>query len=235
MNPNIKYWTRQEWTAANTDRVADLDEGVIAGARGRTRAAKGINVNMKYIEDREGQPINGHLATDIRRHARAIFVGFALEGRVFASWTEADHNSLKIYYREMAERFEELRLCANDWKAEMIALDTYRTWRDQWQKNLKKRKTDKDVKNEKLEDDKDCDDSNDDDDDDSLKHGIDPTASENQRATKKLKSSNSIPDPTAAFSGYAVPTAADRDLEMPQMVYLAVIFKLYCELLISSY
>ena len=66
MNPTVKFWTRQEWTAATADRVADLDEGVNVGTRGRTRAAQGINVNMKYIEDRNGQPINGHLASDIR-------------------------------------------------------------------------------------------------------------------------------------------------------------------------
>lgn len=79
-----------------------------------------------------------------------------------------------------------------------------------------KKKTGKDVKNEKLEDDKDCDDSDDSDNEDSLKHGIDHTASENQRATKKMKSSNSTPDPTPALSGYAVSTAVD--LQMPQMV-----------------
>ncbi len=96
-NPNVKYWMRQEWATATSDRVADFEEGGQSGARGRTRAAQGINVNMRYIEDRNGQPINGHLASDIRRHARAIFVGFALQGRLFTSWTEADHTSLKTY------------------------------------------------------------------------------------------------------------------------------------------
>jgi hypothetical protein len=220
MNLKVKYWTRQDWNAANADRVADLDEGGNVGARGRTRAANGINVSMKYIEDRDGQPINGHMASDIRRHARSIFIGLALEGHLFTSWTEADHASLKLYYREMAERFEELRLCANDWKAEMIALDIYRTWREQWQKK-KKKKTDKDVKNGKLEDDKDCDDSDDSDDEVSVKHGIDHTASENERATKKMKSSNSTPGPAAALPGYAVRTAVDS--QMPRTVTRCII------------
>lgn len=203
-NPNVKYWTRQEWTAANADRVADLDGGANTGTRGRTRAAQGINVNMKYIEDREGRPINGHLASDIRRHARAVFVGLAHKGFLFTSWTEADHNSLKTYYCEMAERFEELRLCANDWKAEMIALDVYRTWREQWQK--KQKKADKDIKAEVIE--VDMDDSNDSDNEGSLKHGIDHMLTEGQRATKKVKSSDAQ-DLTAALQPiHGVPMAA---------------------------
>ena len=219
--PNVKYWTRQDWTTANADRVADLDEGGTSGARGRTRAAQGINVNMKYIEDKDGQAINGHLASDIRRHARAIFVGFALEGRLFASWTEADHTSLKVYYREMAERFEELRLCANDWKAEMIALDVYRTWRDQWQKKQQKNKTGN-GKNRQLEDDDDQDKSHDNDDGDnddvSVKRGIDYTASDNEQPSKRIKKGNSTPNPAMAFPVYAVP---------PQMVRILVTYVLH--------
>lgn len=217
-NPNVRYWTRQEWTAATADRVADFEEAGQSGARGRTRAAQGINVNMRYIEDRNGQPINGHLASDIRRHARAIFVGFALEGRLFSSWTEADHTSLKAYYREMAERFEELRLCANDWKAEMVALDIYRTWRDQWQKKKNKTKTGKDTKTEHFEGDKDCEEFDADDDNNiSVKHGIDRTAPEDGRPPKKIKSDNSTPDP-AVLTGYVVP---------PQMARLRI-FRYNC-------
>lgn len=198
--PNVKYWTRQEWITANADRVADLDGDANVGGRGRGRAAKGINVNMKYIEDKEGNPIDGHLASDIRRHARAIFVGIASKGQVFKSWTEADYDSLKTYYREMSERFEELRFCANDWKAELIALDTYRTWREQWDKQQKKKAMGKGGDDEKL--DADVEDFHDSDDEDSLKHGIDHPPSEARRA-KKAKTDN-----TPNFD-CAVPTAAE--------------------------
>ncbi|KJA14971.1 hypothetical protein HYPSUDRAFT_208281 [Hypholoma sublateritium FD-334 SS-4] len=207
MYPNVKFWTRQEWIAANTDRVADLDEGVNTGTRGRTRAAQGINVNMRYIEDRDGQPVNGHLASDIRRHARAVFVGLAQKGHLFASWSEADHDSLKTYYREMAQRFEELRFCAHDWKAEMVALDIYRTWRDQWQKRERKRKqTGKKSKNDQFEDDKDGDESDHSDEEDSVKHSINHGTSENERATKKSKVGNSLSDANVAIP-YANPAA----------------------------
>ena len=188
LNPNVKYWTRQEWTAANADRVVDLDGAANTGTRGRTRAAQGINVNMKYLEDWEGRPVNGHIASDIRRHARAIFVGLAHKGCVFTSWTEADYNSLKTYYGEMAERFEELRLCANDWKAEMIALDIYRTWREQWQK--KQKKSNKDTVKIEVSD-INMDESNESDLEGSFKRATDPMPAEEQQATKKMKSGES--------------------------------------------
>ena len=201
-NPNVKYWTRQEWTAANVDRVADLEGGTNPGTRGRTRAAQGINVNMKYLEDKEGVPISGHLASDVRRHARAVFVGLAQKGSLFSSWTEADHTSLKLYYSEMAERFEELRLCANDWKAEMIALDIYRTWREQWQK--KQKKVDKDIKIEVL--DVNMDDTDNSEDEGPQKHSIDQALNEDQRAAKKAKSGN-VQDLPAAIRPAYVPVA----------------------------
>ena len=184
---------------------------------------------MKYVETRDRNPISGHLASEIRRHARAIFVGLAQEGHLFNSWTEADHNSLKVYYNEMAERFEELRLCANDWKAEMIALDIYRTWRDQWQKRMKK--AGENVKNEKSED---CDNSHDSDNEGSesvKKHNIDCVPPEN-RASKKIKSGNSTTEPVATFLGYDIPAAGG--LHMPQSVSKCVIGNLICDLLIPA-
>ncbi len=223
MCPNIKFWTRQEWIAANSDHVADLDEGVNTGTRGQTRAAQGINVNMRYIEDRDGQPVNRHLASDIRRHARAVFVGLAQKGHLFTSWAEADYDSLKTYYREMVQRFKELRFCSNDWKAEMVALDIYRTWRDQWQKRERKRKqTSKKSKNDQFEDDKDGNESDHSDEEVSVKHSINHGTSDNERATKKSKVDNHVSDANVAIS-YTNPAAEMQ----PKVFHLIVIITVY--------
>ena len=88
----------------------------------------------------------------------------------------------------MAERFEELRLCANDWKAEMIALDIYRTWREQWQK--KQKKSDKDTVKIEVAD-IDMDESNESENEGSSKHATDPIPAEEQQARKKMKSGES--------------------------------------------
>ena len=41
---------------------------------------------------------------------------------------------MKLYYASMAERFPELRLCALDWKADMVATVYYSPWRKTWLK-----------------------------------------------------------------------------------------------------
>ncbi|KJA21715.1 hypothetical protein HYPSUDRAFT_202839 [Hypholoma sublateritium FD-334 SS-4] len=114
----------------------------------------------------------------------------------------------------MSERFEELRLCANDWKAETIALDIYRTWRDQWEKRQKKRKKPEKTTDDLVEDDKDGNNSDESDDDVSLKHGADRTAFEIARATKKRKSA---PDAVAAanFIHTSAPGQTQQTLAAP--------------------
>ena len=103
----------------------------------------------------------------------------------------------------------------------MIALDVYRTWRDQWQKKQQKNKTGN-GKNRQLEDDDDQDKSHDNDDGDnddvSVKRGIDYTASDNEQPSKRIKKGNSTPNPAMAFPVYAVP---------PQMVRILVTYVLH--------
>lgn len=109
-----------------------------AARRGQARSRAGINVAMCYIEDQYGQVIDGHRAREIRQHARANFVGFAMQEKHFASWGDADAISRRTYYNEMATRFEELRYCDLDWKSEQIAIDTFPGWKATWLKKQKK-------------------------------------------------------------------------------------------------
>lgn len=92
---------------------------------------------MQYIQQEDGMIIDGYRATEIRRYARSIWVGLARKGNEFNSWGEADHEALKLYYSEMAIRFPELRLCSLDWKADLIALDNFPSWKSAWKKKGK--------------------------------------------------------------------------------------------------
>ena len=159
----IRYWYKQQWVSPPEDRVTDLsgkvedeDEEVemdvegetgeeirsispAPGAqRGQGRSRAGINVSMRYIQDKDGKVINGHRARDIRNHARAIFVGFAIQGKQILSWGDADAGSRRNFYNEMALRFEELQYCDLDWKAEQIGIDTFSGWKATWLKKQKK-------------------------------------------------------------------------------------------------
>lgn len=164
LDPNdykfIDYWFRHQWVASLGDRVTDitgkagnedddtedfgeelqsLSDPSLAGAqRGQGRSRAGINVAMRFIQDCHGQVIDGHRAREIRIHARALFVGFALQGKHFCSWGDADALSRKNFYNEMVSRFEELQYCDLDWKSEQIAIDTYPGWKVTWQKKQKK-------------------------------------------------------------------------------------------------
>ncbi len=116
-----------------------LSDPSSAGAqRGQGRSRAGINVAMRFIQDCHGQVIDGHRAREIRIHARALFVGFALQGKQFSSWGDADALSRKNFYNEMVSRFEELQYCDLDWKSEQIAIDTYPGWKVTWVKKQKK-------------------------------------------------------------------------------------------------
>jgi hypothetical protein len=161
----IEYWYKHQWVSLSGDRVTDLsgkaeneneDEEIemdvegetgeelrsispAPGAqRGQGRSRAGINVSMRYIQEKDGQVINGHRARDIRNHARAIFVGFTMQGKRFLSWGDVDAVSRRTFYNEMVLRFEELQYCDLDWKAEQIAIDTYPGWKATWQKKQKK-------------------------------------------------------------------------------------------------
>lgn len=97
---------------------------------------------MRYIQHENGDVIDGWRAAEIRRYARSIFVGFALEGKVFQSWAErVDMASRISFYRHMVVRFPELGFCELDWKSEQIAIEIYSQWRGQWMNKQELEKT----------------------------------------------------------------------------------------------
>ncbi len=127
--PKIKFWYKHEYRAyckANktvTDPTAD--QKII---RGSTRAAQGINVTMKYVEDDEGNPVDGYRATTMRHHAQAIFARLHELGLAPETWGAACTDAKKAYIEEMEQAFEELTRCADHWKVMMIATAIYPSW-----------------------------------------------------------------------------------------------------------
>ena len=153
--PNVQYWTRQDWNSALHDDILEVDspeepeqlpepegEGDESkepsptgpACRGKHRSSQGINVTMKYIEYEDGMVVDGFRAAEIRRYARSLWVQMALESKLPRTWSEADARSLATYNQSMGQRFPELRLCAGDWKANLVATDNYPSWRHNWLK-----------------------------------------------------------------------------------------------------
>ena len=96
---------------------------------------------MCYLQHENGDIIDGWRASDICRYAWSIFVGFALEGKVFQSWVEGVDAASRIsYYRNMVTRFPEVGLCELDWKSEQTASKIYSQWQSNW---INKQETEK--------------------------------------------------------------------------------------------
>jgi hypothetical protein len=128
--PHVKYWFKRDWSEHQSELATEANNS--CAQRGRGRAAKGINVSMRYVEYENGEMISGDRATEIRRFARSIWVLLGKKGTPPATWGAADIETRKLYCYEMGERFNELRLCDLDWKAEQIATDNYPSWHNTW-------------------------------------------------------------------------------------------------------
>lgn len=121
--PNIKFWARQDWNEAKQDIGTHRQ-----GERGRSQAAQGVNVAMRYIEDENGQVIDGHRASAMRKLAHSIWMALANTGKAPAKWSQADIVVAQSYRRKMRHHFPKLQLCENDWKVDLIASDNYPSW-----------------------------------------------------------------------------------------------------------
>ena len=126
--PEVKYWTRQEWKIAE-NRRKDLSEVPTGGgSRGGARSAMGENVMMLYIEEVDGQPVDGTIAAQIREFARSIWRGFYKQKMAPDTWGEVDDKVQDYFVCEMEERWTVLRYCDNHWKANAIATSLYSQW-----------------------------------------------------------------------------------------------------------
>ena len=116
--PLIKYWSQHEWTASDDSQVASI------GAPGKARAAQGENISMKFVEDENGDVIDGFKAISIRKFARSLWAGLSKAGRAPKSWGRADAQTSSQFQIEMCQKFPELKLCEGNWKVDLIATIT---------------------------------------------------------------------------------------------------------------
>jgi len=92
----------------------------------------GINVLMRYVQDRHGSVVDGHAVSMMRALARAIWVELGIGGAAPTTWKQVDAQSRDSYYHAMNVGFFELRLCNENWKAEQIATVYYLSWYNKW-------------------------------------------------------------------------------------------------------
>ena len=134
--PNVKFWYRRDWLNHVKDGGSSTDVGT-ESVRGKTLMSKGINKNAKYIEDADGEPVDGWRLRDIRAHARAIWASFQTVGRAPSTWGRANIEVAYAFRREMRTKFPEFAFCENEWKADQLATDHYPSWYSNHIKGIK--------------------------------------------------------------------------------------------------
>jgi hypothetical protein len=118
--PNVRFWKRGDWEAhLKSKDVTCVDD---------KPTARGDNVTMLYVEDTDGNPVDGARATQIRRRAREIWNCFGKAGVAPATWRKLGLPQLRFYRHEITAEFAELQLCEGNWKTDRIATDNYPAW-----------------------------------------------------------------------------------------------------------
>ena len=83
---------------------------------------------MLYLEDNEGKAIDGYRLRDICAHAWVIWTDFQSISHLPTTWSKADAEMASVYCCKMCSRFFEFGLCHNNWKADLLATESYPSW-----------------------------------------------------------------------------------------------------------
>lgn len=135
--PLVKYWERKVWKSVACTRKDTSEVQTKSGSRGGTRSSKGENVMMLYIEDANGSPIDGNIASGMRDFARSIWRSLYDRGIAPETWGQATKEVRGEYCREMESEYPVLRLCNNHWKANAVATAIYSQWYRTYDKKMK--------------------------------------------------------------------------------------------------
>jgi hypothetical protein len=83
---------------------------------------------MLYVEDKNGKVVDGHVASEIRKYARSVWVHIANIYGAPPKWGDAGVKIAQVYREHMYSRFPMLQFCELDWKVDLIATDNYPSW-----------------------------------------------------------------------------------------------------------
>ncbi|KAI0054809.1 hypothetical protein BV25DRAFT_1922356 [Artomyces pyxidatus] len=95
--PEVPFWRKNDWTAAKKNGEGVTDIAQVIGAKGNSRASKGINVKMRYISEEDGTIIDGYVASDIRKLARTIWKELLDHGLAPTQWGQVSRDASDHY------------------------------------------------------------------------------------------------------------------------------------------
>ena len=119
-HPLVNFWHKSEWAAfQEKERSKPSDP-----ARGDPQK----DSTARYIEDENGEAVSAATLKEIQKTARRVWAMFRECGEAPAQWSKASSNVVNAYRSEMCRQHPELHLCANNWKSEALAMQTYPSW-----------------------------------------------------------------------------------------------------------
>ncbi|KAJ7037739.1 hypothetical protein C8F04DRAFT_1180207 [Mycena alexandri] len=121
--PLVRFWHRTKFTKSD-----GVSPNTGPSRRGATAVSQGINVTGQFIEDENGQVVDGFRVSAILKVAGHIWHGFVKGGIAPPTWGQASIAVITLYNNEMCRQFPELRYCAENWKARKLATTNYSSW-----------------------------------------------------------------------------------------------------------
>ncbi|KAJ6622169.1 hypothetical protein B0H10DRAFT_2014594 [Mycena sp. CBHHK59/15] len=124
--PKVRFWQRLDFTKGSGSDSVSNNSG--PNLRGGTLVSQGVNTMGRYIEDQQGKVVDGHRLSAICKLAARIWFSLVAHGNTPRTWGQASIDVVTLYNNEMCCQFPELRLCADNWKAQKIATVNYPSW-----------------------------------------------------------------------------------------------------------
>ncbi|KAJ8699158.1 hypothetical protein PTI98_002308 [Pleurotus ostreatus] len=121
--PNIKFWTRSQWTKTNSrfksETKFELDP---TGSDSKPRKRN------NYIETADGDLLNKEDMAKIRLTMRGAFQQLKRLELAPDTWTKICHLGRKLYLLTICGVHPKLTYCDSFWKAEQIAIHHFPSW-----------------------------------------------------------------------------------------------------------
>ncbi|KAI0349118.1 hypothetical protein OH77DRAFT_1432345 [Trametes cingulata] len=118
--PKVEWWHRKDWRKHKKSQPTEFGK---SKKRGGTRAANGENTRYGFIEDANGNPVDGFRAAAIRARFRVYAVYLYNRGRAPDTWARGIEPQDRLAFDSwMCATCPELRYCEGNWKAQEVGI-----------------------------------------------------------------------------------------------------------------
>ncbi|KIY42934.1 hypothetical protein FISHEDRAFT_78995 [Fistulina hepatica ATCC 64428] len=135
--PNVKYWFVADWRRRPKDGAMKLTS-TSKSVRGNLRALNDENLHHRFLEYEDGTVVGGRRLLSMLQDSRGLFEMIFDAGLSPKTWKSAREDVQDFYFTSMGRSFPELRLCADNWKANKLATVVYSKWKQRKQRRQRK-------------------------------------------------------------------------------------------------